>query len=44
MDEFEFYGQVWETKDLNEYWGRPEDIDESIDTISFKVKFHIIKL
>ena len=34
--EFEFFGQVWQTKDLNDYWGRAEDIDEDIDTISFK--------
>lgn len=35
-DEFEFYGQVWKTTDLNDYWGRPEDIDEEVDTVSFK--------
>ena len=34
--EFEFYGQVYQTKDLNDFWGRPEDLDEKIDTISFK--------
>ena len=34
--EFEFYGQVYQTKDLNDFWGRPEDLDEKVDTISFK--------
>ena len=34
--EFEFYGQVYQTKDLNDFWGRPEDLDEKIETISFK--------
>ena len=34
--EFEFYGQVYQTKDLNDFWGRPEDLDEKVETISFK--------
>ena len=34
--EYEFYGHVGNTEELNEYWGRPEDLDEVYDTISFK--------